>query len=224
MDRRTGRVADGRVDLHTGGLPLLRHGKAALGRLGSRTGHGLRCGCAVGSGSCCRLCRHSVQHLGHRAAGFPGGADCAACITEAAAQRRNRCGDGGCRGCGSGRTQRGHVLCSHTGGKIRRREHYGITLYPPGHVELRQLYGGLLRFLLHGDKRCVKARLLRHRGQWGLKLCRLRQFKGRLGTDLLRGIVGSMAADGTVDQGVQLINGLLGSRCSSGRCRFLGRL
>ena len=33
-----------------------------------------------------------------------------------------------------------------------------------------------------------------------------------------------MAADGTVDQGVQLINGLLGSRCSSGRCRCLGRL
>lgn len=125
---------------------------------------------------------------------------------------------------GAGVPSGGMSFAAIPGGKICRREHYGITLYPPGHVELRQLYGGLLRFLLHRDKRCVKARLLRHRGQRGLKLCRHRQVKGRLGADLLRGIVGGMAADGTVDQGVQLINGLLGSRCSSGRCRFLGRL
>ena len=48
VDGRTGGIANGGTDLHAGGLALLRHGKAALRRLGCRTGHGgLLC-----SGSC----------------------------------------------------------------------------------------------------------------------------------------------------------------------------
>lgn len=102
------------------------------------------------------------------------GADYAAGITEAAAQRRDNRGCGpqgllhrlGCvrysRLCGLC-TQHvtALILCGHTGGQFLRRNNGGVPRHAAGHIELGQFYRSLDDFLLGLDRHqwCVKLRL-----------------------------------------------------------------
>ena len=144
-----------RIALHGGGLC-----SGSRGEFGVHGGGGLHgsCGCNRCS-RCCRrsrrgeLCLHGIQHFRDGTPGLPCGADHAAGITEAAAQRRDNRGCGpqgllhrlGCvrysRLCGLC-TQHvtALILCGHTSSQFLRRNNGGVPRHAAGHIELGQFY------------------------------------------------------------------------------------